>query len=239
MKTIGFVCEGPRDSDLLIEIVSHILDEEIKPLYIQPDSSLVGENGNGWKGVWSWCRKNGNNVELYMEGATPRIDLIIIQMDGDVARKEREVHCSCYADECTSNGVVFPLECKNEDCPITIPCESHQDGTVGYVLHLRSLLCSYFPEGKVPVCVIPCDSTDAWVVAAFEDIKDIEAQADPWANIISRKKEYHGVRIPGHKKTKRVFDALIPTVRQNWESVKQRCPQAEDFDRVISSLRST
>ena len=239
MKTIGFVCEGPRDTDLLEGIVSHILGEEINPLYLQPDASLIGENGNGWKGVWSWCYKNGLTLDQYMEGATPKIDLIIVQMDGDVARKEREVHCSCYTDVCTSSGIIFPLECKNEGCPIMIPCKLHQEDTNGYVLHLKKMLYDCFPGNNLPVCVIPCDSTDAWIVAAYENRENIEAIADPWINIISRRKEYHGVRIPGHKKTERVFGALIPTVRQNWELVKQRCPQAEDFDRIISSLTST
>ena len=53
MKTIGFVCEGPRDSDMLEAVDRHILNEEICPLYLQPESSLIGENGNGWKGVWT------------------------------------------------------------------------------------------------------------------------------------------------------------------------------------------
>lgn len=238
MKTIGFVCEGPRDSDLLEALISHISGAEIAPLYLQPDASLVGENGNGWRGVWSWCMKNGKTLDLYMEGATPKIDLIIVQMDGDVARKEREAHCSCYADVCPFSGTVFPPECKNESCPVMIPCELHQEGADGYVSHLRSLLCNCFPGKNVPVCVIPCDSTDAWIVAAFENGDNIEEIHDPWTNIISRGKEYHGIRIPGHKKTKKVFDALIPAVKQNWESVKRRCPQAEGFDRIISSLIS-
>lgn len=58
MKTIGFVCEGLRDSDMLEAVVRHILNEEIYPLYLQLESSLTGENGCGWKGVWTWCVKN-------------------------------------------------------------------------------------------------------------------------------------------------------------------------------------
>ena len=46
MKTIGFVCEGPRDSDMLEAVIRHILHDDITPLYLQPEASLVGENGN-------------------------------------------------------------------------------------------------------------------------------------------------------------------------------------------------
>ena len=63
MKTIGFVCEGPRDSDMLEAVARHILNEEIYPLYLQPESSLTGENGCGWKGVWTWCIKNGETYD--------------------------------------------------------------------------------------------------------------------------------------------------------------------------------
>lgn len=77
MKTIGFVCEGPRDSDMLEAVVRHILGEEIYPLYLQPESSLIGENGNGWKGVWTWCVKSGETFDQFIEGATPRLDMII------------------------------------------------------------------------------------------------------------------------------------------------------------------
>ena len=58
MKTIGFVCEGPRDIDMLEAVIRNILNEDIHPLYLQPEASLTGENGNGWKGVWSWCYKH-------------------------------------------------------------------------------------------------------------------------------------------------------------------------------------
>lgn len=238
MKTIGFVCEGPRDSDILEAVISQILGEEISPLYLQPEPSLTGENGNGWKGVWSWCYKNGETLDQLMQGATPKIDLIIIQMDGDVSRKEREVHCLCYTDNCPHSGSAFPLKCKQQDCPIDVPCAHHDDGASGFADHLQKLLLSYFPGVNIPVCIVPCDSSDAWVVAAYEDISNIEGIDDPWTNIIARKKDYHGIRVPGHKKTKTVYDKFIPTVCKNWELVKRRCPQAEIFDRVISSISS-
>ena len=50
MKTIGFVCEGPRDSDMLESVVRHILNEEIYPLYLQPETSMNDENRKEFKG---------------------------------------------------------------------------------------------------------------------------------------------------------------------------------------------
>lgn len=236
MKTIGFVCEGPRDSDMLEAVVSHILNEDISPLYLQPEASLVGEHGNGWKGVWSWCVKNGATLDQYMQGAVPKIDMIIVQMDGDVARKEKEVHCSCYSDECAMSGTMFPLKCNMEACPVVISCDRHKEGVEGYVYHLQELIQCCFPGEYVPVCVIPCDSTDAWIVAAYEEIDNVEIVEDPWTSVISRRKEYHGIKVPGHKKTKAVYDKFIPIVCQKWDIVKSRCSQAAQFDQRISEL---
>ena len=181
--------------------------------------------------------QNGETLDQYMQGALPKIDMIIIQMDGDVFRKEREVHCACYADECASFGEEFPLNCKVKDCPVVIPCNRHEAGINSCVEYLKNLLLSHFPGEYVPICVIPCDSTDAWIVAAFDDLENTESIADPWTNIISRKKDYHGIRVPGHKKTKAVYDKLIPVVCRNWEFVKNRCSQASCFDQAISALQ--
>ena len=237
MKTIGFVCEGPRDSDLLEAVVSHILNEDINPLYLQPEPSLDGENGNGWKGVWNWCYKNGKMIDRYIQGVSPEIDLIIIQMDGDVARKEREVHCSCYLGQCAFAGIIFPLKCRQEACPVRIPCDHHKKDVDGYVEHLQNLLHSCFAGEFAPIIIIPCDSTDSWIAAAYEDREDIEIVQDPWTNLISRGKEYHGIRVPGHKKTKAVYDRFISAVCSNWELVTKRCSQAAEFERLISEIR--
>lgn len=37
-------------------------------------------------------------------------------------------------------------------------------------------------------------------MAAFELGEEMESIENPWENVISRKKEYHGIRIPGHKR---------------------------------------
>lgn len=237
MKTIGFVCEGPRDSDMLEAVTRHILHDDITPLYLQPEASLAGENGNGWKGVWTWCFKNGETLDQYMQDAIPKIDLIVIQIDGDVARKEREVHCTCYCEECNKSGTLFPLKCQMENCPIQVPCIHHKEGVDGYVDHIRDLVHSCFPGEYIPICIVPCDSTDAWIVAAFDDLDSIESIEDPWTNIISKRKDYHGIRVPGHRKTKAVYDKFVPVVCQNWDLVKERCPQAADFDQAISQFR--
>lgn len=36
--------------------------------------------------------------------------------------------------------------------------------------------------------VIPCDSMEAWVVAAYDEIENAEYVEDPWINVIAKKK---------------------------------------------------
>lgn len=47
------------------------------------------------------------------------------------------------------------------------------------------------------IVTIPCDSTDAWIVAAYDDYDNVEQIIDPWKNIIAKAKYYHDVRVRG------------------------------------------
>ena len=89
------------------------------------------------------------------------------------------------------------------------------------------------------VIVIPCDSTDAWTVAAYEkDVEEIETIADPWDHIISIKKEYHGIRIPGHKKNTAIYRMFIPQIVQNWDIITRHCPSARKLETDIRQWMS-
>ena len=239
-KTIGIVCEGPTDYILLKTVVDRISQQENHFALLQPEDDLMGNYGNGWKGVWKWCADHASFLDEYMCEITPTLDLIIIQMDGDVSRKEKEVHCLCHDNlECEFRGSVSPLECsqiKENQCPITLPCNAHGTPPQAYVDHLMVQIATWlggdFHANKI--CpVIPCDSTDAWVVAAFETPPDIEQLSDPWEQIISRSKQYHGIRIPGRKKNQVIYRQLAEKVGENWERVVEACREAARFDGCI------
>lgn len=48
--------------------------------------------------------------------------------------------------------------------------------------------------------VIPCDSTEAWIIAAYDELENAENIENPWESIIAKGKTYHSIRIPGSKK---------------------------------------
>ena len=240
MKTIGVVCEGDRDYEMITETITHFMNEEYHYYWLQPNPEFGTENGNGWKGVWRWCISHSGNLGKYMRGITPAIDLIIVQMDADVARCEPEVYCHNIDISCPGQGHEDLLNCriaKNNGCKQPLPPNSACDGTIqSRVVYLKSIiggeLC--IQDGDPVVITIPCDSTDSWVVAAFEDDSiEPETMDSPWDNLIAKKKDYHGIRVPGRRKGKKPYAAMIEKVCDNWERVKQRCTQAYDFEESV------
>ena len=232
MRNIGIVCEGPTDYIVLKGIVDLITGEDNHYLALQPEDNLTGEYGNGWKGVWKWCTDHSGILESFMKDITPRLDMIIVQMDGDVSRKEKEVHCLCEQTVCKRKGKINPLVCediKKNDCPVKLPCGTHEESVQGYIEHLTQLIYSWLNYEEGICIVIPCDSTDAWVAAAYDDLTDVEMIEDPWGAIISKGKAYHGVRIPGHKKGLRIYRQFVEQVCDNWENVKRLCSSANSL----------
>ena len=190
-KNIGIVSEGPTDYILLKEVIDKITGENNQYVKLQPEDNLKGEYGNGWKGVWKWSIDTAPILEKIMKEIVPQIDLLIIQMDGDVSRKEKEVHCFCENTKCLLKEKYSPLECdeiKNRKCPINLPCSTHQVGVQGYVEHLTQLIFSWINKTEEICIVIPCDSTDAWIVAAYDKFSNSEQIPEPWLNIISKGK---------------------------------------------------
>ena len=239
-RTIGFVCEGPRDSQVFEAIIDHLYpDADIEYRYIQPEETCDSSLFNGWKGVLRWCHENGPIIDSYLTDLEPKLDALIIHLDGDVSRSEKESHCYCDNVACIHKGNTIPPNCREyETCPITLPCAEHVSTPEGYTEHLLGVLTSLFPaEHIIPlIFVFPCDSTDTWIVAALDSADNYEQILNPWNTVITRGKIYHGVRIRKPKKTKLLYAELIKLMIPNWEQVKSNCPQALKFEESIVHL---
>ena len=176
MRNIGIVCEGPTDYTILKEVIDHITGESNDYVQLQPEADLTGAYGNGWKGVWKWCRDNAACKEKLMRAVEPSLDLLIIQMDGDVSRKEKIAHCLCNATKCEYKGKYHPLECDSkkeirESCPIVLPCAEHKTSVNAYIRHLEQLIIEELQDMSDTCIVIPCDSTESWIVELMTDWK--------------------------------------------------------------------
>ena len=237
-KTIGIVSEGPTDYMVLKAVIDKISGEENEYRRIQPESDMKGRYGNGWKGVWRWCKET-SSLDLLMHEIQPQIDAIVVQMDGDVIRKEKEVHCRCDSTICEDKGSVFPLYCGRtaSDCPINIPCKSHNDNIEARIEHGKNVLKEALNTDCDNVIItIPCDSTDAWIVAAYGDDDYPEKLIDPWKNIIAKGKYYHGVRVRGDKKNTNTYSEFINVLYENIDAVIEKCDTANLFKKEICRL---
>lgn len=230
---IGIICEGDRDYDLLCALI-----EELYPKHefifrlLQPDGFLNRELGNGWKGVWSWCRENGDRISEIALGIQPGYDLFIVQMDSDVSRNEKEAHCACHAVDCQFREKTNLPKCNyTSTCAIRMPCPNHEQSVAARTDHLCSILSPYFPdEIAVPIIfTFPSDSTDAWIVAALDELDEYEEISDPWNHVIAAKPLYHGVKCQRKKKSKKSYEALIALMLENIERIFERCTQAAVF----------
>lgn len=238
-KIIGIASEGPTDYMVLKTVIDRITGEDNKYRALQPEPDMLGRYGNGWKGVWRWCKETASLTAL-MNGIEPGMDLIIIQMDGDVIRKEKEVHCLCDSTECKEKEKKFPLYCDmaKESCPIDLPCKSHESKIGATVLHGKNVIeDTLSTEDKEHVIItIPCDSTDAWIVAAYEEIEDVEKIEDPWKNVIAKGKYYHNVRVRGDKKNTVTYSAFLNTLFDNWDKVVEKCYSAKIFEQEVKKF---
>ena len=241
MMNIGIVCEGPTDYTILKEVVDRITGESNDYVQLQPEADLTGAYGNGWKGVWKWCRDNADQKDKLMKEVEPSLDFLIIQMDGDVSRKEAVTHCLCKTTECEYKGQYHPMECDGkkeirEMCPIVLPCADHEMSVNAYISHVEKLIGAELKNLSDTCIVIPCDSTESWIVAAYDEVEYAEEVEDPWKNIIAKKKAYHEIRIPGKQKRIKTFKEFAQVVGRNWEKVTELCVSARVFEKQIMSI---
>lgn len=156
MKHIGIVCEGPTDYIILKGVIDQITGDQNTYVMLQPEDDLTGKYGNGWKGVWKWCNDHASIRKELMKDIQPALDLLVVQMDGDVSRKEKSSHCWCKTTQCAHKGEWNPLACDitpagRAACPIVLPCLEHDDSIRGYMSHLKSLLTTCSKKQMIPV----------------------------------------------------------------------------------------
>lgn len=240
-RTIGVVAEGPRDFDVIAAVIDSITGEENDYQHLQPEPNANGEFGNGWKGVWKWCESHRDYLSDYFYSVTPHLDLLVIHMDADVARREQEVHCWCNDSLCADSKDIHPLACSRvkKDCPIKLPCDKHEETQIAQTAFLKTFLGKVVGHADtLPICFMtPCDSTDAWIVAAYEEGNEIEKIYEPWETVICHAPMYHGVRIRNRpSKSKIVYQMLVNNVVTKWSAVCAKCTQAKAFDNDIRYL---
>ena len=92
-KVIGIVSEGPTDHMVMKAAIDRITGEENQYLSLQPESDMMGRYGNGWKGVWRWCKETDSIivVEYSMQDGGTRIVMCYGGEPFDIRNTENEL----------------------------------------------------------------------------------------------------------------------------------------------------
>ena len=117
-----------------------------------------------------------------------------------------------------------------------LPCVGHEDSVNGYIGHLESLVGKWLDDLCDTCIAVPCDSMEAWIVAAYDEKENVEGVEDPWTNIIAKKKFYHNIKISGAKKRPKIFQEFVKVVCSNWSKVTGLCVSVKWFEDHIVSL---
>ena len=153
---IGLVVEGHTDSVVLRAAISSLLPaRELQFTVVQPDFSVAfGGTGEGWSGVYRWCRQAASEGGDSVSGseALCNHDAIVIQLDADVA-EETYQRGHIYGENATDLPCVQP-------CP---PANATTDAL--RIVALRWMNVATLPT-KCVLCT-PSKNMEAWVMKAL------------------------------------------------------------------------
>jgi len=226
---IGTVVEGPTDRLVIMAMINRIIPGEHRFFRLQPMVTF-DQTGTGWKGVRRWCRdtwrRPGMDLENFLsDSAGPALDLLVIQLDADVANAPDLIDDSRPAMEI------------QKPCP---PIEDTADGLRG-VIHLW-LNRDELPESVVPA--IPAQDIEHWAFAAFfpEDPccqrKDYECpkpNKESPAHLLSLKRygKLTTRRSGKIKKSERSYQKSMDPISCNIEHIEHICTQGRRFAEAI------
>lgn len=222
---IGTVVEGPTDRLILKTMVTAIIPGRHRFFPLQPMETF-GKTGTGWKGVRRWCqdlrRRGGAGIESILSDKTgPPLDLLVIQVDADVADEPDLVQDSPTSAE------------------ISKPCPPVADTVEG----LRAVIQQWINRRCLPtgvILAIPAQDIEHWIFAALfpedpccqrEDYECPKPIRQSPAYLLSLESYGKLTRRKGNtiKKPQRRYHSCIDTITRNINMIEQICTQGHRF----------
>lgn len=224
---IALVAEGPTDAIVIEAALGALLQTPFVLTQLQPEPTRP-KPYTGWGGVLRWCLDfaSRGHAGLEADPTLPGFDLFVLHVDADVAEFR-------YAD--VSRDIATVAGARGwPPLPCSVPCPP-PDGSVDA---MRDRLLSWSglaaPGPRTVLCV-PSKAPEACLAAALLDgahpllaglecNANLEAQlrALPLANRV--------------RKTTREYRAHSRTIAAAWDTVRQRCTQAERFSREVLAV---
>jgi len=227
---VGLVVEGPTDALVLAAGLKAFLNIPFIPVTLQPETPPT-KTGTGWGGVFWWCRQvSVPGYETLAENPVlEHLDLIIIQVDADVAQ------IGYNAANITNPPRI--------DLPCEYPCPPASDT----VAELYDVVCGWLapsrPGDKAVIC-IPSKCIEAWVAAALyglgdpERMSNLECDYGVEAYLHDRPARERLIRMRNgrFRKIKDKYHKAQPIISGQWHIVTRHCPQAAMFQSNIENL---
>jgi hypothetical protein len=226
---IGMVVEGPTDALVLEAGLSAFLQASFTSVTMQPQTP-PGKSGAGWSGVFWWCRQlvSQGYATLSESPTVQQLDLIIIQVDADVA------------------GMTY--ESANIDDPPydDLPCEYPCPPASKTVRALYNVVVSWMRPtqlGAKAVICIPSKCIEAWVAAALygsndpDLVENLECSFAVETYLQAKPARERLIRRQGDRlrKVTRKFRGAQQTISTRWKDVKNSCPQAAQFQHAVEA----
>jgi len=223
---VAFVVEGPTDYAALLAAVRALLNgRDFVPTIIQPElnENLAAQTAGGWGGVYKWCRQAVQQTHgpVRNNPVFSSHDLLVIQVDADVARKN-------YSNYEITDAPNDDLPCE-EDCP---PPSATTDA-------LRSVMLGWLDENSVPPGVVLCTpskSIETWVLVAL--FPNDQSARNPnvecrWDGEVRLRK--YGLVKSGQKLIAK-YHANEAGICAAWPVVRGKCSEAERFSQEFLAL---
>lgn len=229
---IGMAVEGPTDAIVVQAGLSAFLRSTFTAVTLQPDTPL-GKIGAGWSGVFWWCRQIASQgySNLMESPVLTCLDLVIIQVDADVAEKTYQ---SAKIDDPSF-----------DDLPCEYPCPPASDTVSALHEVVLGWLEPARPESRAVIC-IPSKCIEAWAAAALygrydpQLVTDLECFQEVATYLLKKparerliKMQPEPGRPPRLRKIKKKFEQAQQTITRRWSEVKDYCPQAARFQEAV------
>lgn len=220
---IGLIVEGRTDGIVLQAAIKSLLpDRDLEFTHIQPDFSVAfGGTGEGWSGVYHWCRQAAREGGGSVSGTMALLnhDVFVIHLDADVAEKTYQ---SGRIDETAT------------DLPCVRKCPPASDTTDA----LRQVVLRWMSETKLPakfVFCTPSKSIEAWVIKALYP-KNTHAQSKGWECHTYPEKQLgqqpKAIRIG---KTEKDYESHRQDIIKAWPDVR-KLDEAERFSQEFLTV---
>lgn len=221
-RRIGVAAEGIADQEVIQAALAAILPEPMVVSPLQPED-LYPSLGLGWCGVARWCiwmRRTGGSL-LQGNPTLPDLDLVVLQVDADVAQKSY-TDCRPPIDAVAQQLGALP---ENVPCPPPRAAADKLRKVVPTWLGISTL------DARTILCV-PSKSIDAWVAVALApempdlDLADIECETNPKDRLFNLPL---GQRLKKGGIIRQYRDRVVPAITTRWPDVCTICSQAQRF----------